>query len=53
MRRKKAIVTVELVDESARESNERIVQELIEWLRKDAVSIPWVKEVKKITVKDE
>lgn len=48
-----AIIVVELVDESIGESNEKIVQELYDWLRKDAISIPWVKDVRDITVKEE
>ena len=52
MKRKKAVITFELVDESVMEADEKIARELITWLREDVVSIPWVKEVKKITVKD-
>jgi hypothetical protein len=51
MKRKKAIITVELVDESAEESDRGIEQELLEWLREDS-AIPWVKDVKDVTVKD-
>jgi hypothetical protein len=52
MRRKKAVITVELVDESIEEADEEIARELIEWFREDAPSIPWVREVKDVTVKD-
>ena len=51
MKRKTAIITVELVDESAEESDKGIEQELFEWLREDS-AIPWVKDVKDVTVKD-
>jgi len=51
MKRKTAIITVELVDESMEETNNKIKQELLDWFR-DVASIPWVKDVKDITVKD-
>jgi hypothetical protein len=51
MRRKKAIITVELVDESVEESDKGIELELLEWFREDSF-IPWVKDVKDVTVKD-
>jgi hypothetical protein len=53
MKRKRAIITVSLVDESAEEKASKIVQELLDWFREDAVLIPWVKNVKGVTVKDE
>jgi len=52
MKRKKAIITVELIDESAEEDNEKIARELLEWFREDATVIPWVKNVKNVTVED-
>jgi hypothetical protein len=52
MKMKKAIITVELVEESVKEADEKIAKELIKWLREDAIFIPWVKEVKGVTVKD-
>jgi len=52
MKRKRAIITVELVDESVKEADEKIKRELLVWLREDAISIPWVKNVKNIAVKD-
>jgi len=52
MKRKKAIITVELVDESIIEADEKIMEELLNWFREDAISIPWVRDVKDITVKD-
>jgi hypothetical protein len=51
MSRKKAIIMVELVDESVEETNEKIVRELLDWFREDAISIPWVKKVTGVTVK--
>jgi len=53
MKRKKAIITVELVGESVEESNEKIARELLDWFREDVISIPWVKDVKDIAVNDE
>jgi len=52
MKKKKAVITVELIDESLEEADEKITQELLKWFR-EVISIPWVKEVKDITVKDE
>ena len=53
MKKKMAIIMFELVDESMEERNEKIMQELRNWFRQDAVSIPWAKEVKNIIVKEE
>jgi hypothetical protein len=52
MKRKTAIITIELVDESIEETNDKIKQELLDWFREDATSVPWVKNVKNITMKD-
>jgi hypothetical protein len=52
MKRKNVIITIELVDESIMETDEKIKQELLDWFREDATSIPWVKDVRDITVKD-
>jgi hypothetical protein len=53
MKRKKAVIIVELVDESSEEENSKIAHELLDWLREDAVSIPWVRNVEDVTVKNE
>lgn len=53
MGRKKAVVTVELVDESAKESDERITQELLDWFKDDSNVVPWVKSVKRIVLQDD
>jgi len=53
MKRKKVIITVELVEESQEEDDKIITNELIDWFREEAVSIPWVKDVKEITVEDD
>lgn len=53
MKSKIVVIVVELVDESVEERNEKIVEELRNWFREDAISIPWVKEVRDITVKEQ
>jgi hypothetical protein len=52
MKKKMAIIMFELIDESMEERNEKIVQELRNWFREDAVFIPWTKEIKGITVQE-
>jgi diketogulonate reductase-like aldo/keto reductase len=52
MKTKKAIITLELIDESVDETDKKIAQELLNWLLEDAISIPWVKSVKDVIVKD-
>jgi hypothetical protein len=49
---KKAIITVELVDESVVSSNSAIAEELLRWFREDSLPAPWVKEIKKIVVQE-
>ena len=53
MKRKTAIIKVELVVESLTEPDEKIVKELFDWFREEAIYVPWVKDVKDITVKDD
>ena len=48
---KKAVITVELVDESQETPNGTIREELFKWLREETLA-PWVKKVKTIVVKD-
>jgi len=52
MTKKKAVITVELVDESAVNSNETIAEDLLKWFQEEAVPAPWVKDVKKVVVKE-
>lgn len=52
MKRKTVIITLELVDESIEETDKRIAQELLNWFQEDVVSIPWVKNIKDIAVKN-
>jgi hypothetical protein len=49
---KKAIITVELVDESLGHSNNTIAEELLRWFTEEAMPAPWVKEIKKIVLQD-
>ena len=49
---KRAIITLELVDESVENSNSAIAEELLEWFKEEAVPAPWVKEIKKVVVQD-
>ena len=53
MNKKMAVIVFELVDESVEERNEKILQELRNWFHEDGVSIPWVKDLRDITVKEE
>ena len=50
MARKKAVISVELVDESVGSTNDAIAEDLLKWFRDEAVPAPWVKDVKKIVV---
>ena len=52
MKKKQAIITVELVDESLLEADEKILQELADWFMEDGCTIPWVKNVKDISLQD-
>jgi len=49
---KKAIITLELVDESVKNSNGAIAEEMLKWFKEEAVPAPWVKEIKKVVVQD-
>lgn len=47
---KLAVVSFELVDESFVFSDGAVAEELLRWFR-EAVAVPWVKEVKRVVVK--
>jgi len=49
---KKAVIVVQLVEESDEEPNEQIEKEISEELSKGFPKIPWFKEVEKVTVKE-
>jgi hypothetical protein len=48
---KKAIITVELVDESIINSNDTIAKELLSWIAEGGVPAPWIKQVHRVEVK--
>jgi hypothetical protein len=50
MKSKKAIIVIELVEESAETEREEIEKELFEALSKAHLIIPWLKNVEKVTV---
>ena len=52
MANKKAVITVELVNESLANSNEAIAEDLLKWFREEAVPAPWVKDVKTVVVQE-
>jgi len=49
---KKAIITVELVDESRENANGKIAREIAKWFRDDAISAPWIKKITKVVVQN-
>ena len=53
VKRKNAIVILELVDESLGQRNDLIAQELLAWFKEDAVSAPWIKDVKSVQIEEE
>ncbi len=50
MKNKKAVITIQLVEESAFKSNEEIEKEIFESLSEGLPKIPWLAEVKKVRV---
>jgi hypothetical protein len=53
MKKKRAVVILELVDESLEQENDLIAQELLAWFKEDAVSAPWIKDVKAVQIEEE
>lgn len=53
MRKKRAIVILELIDESLVERNDLLAQELLAWFKEDAVSAPWIRDVKAVQIEEE
>ena len=47
---KKAVIVIQLVEESAEEPNEQIEKGISEELSKAPPKIPWFKKVEKVTV---
>lgn len=50
MKNKKAVITIQLVEESTDKSDEEIEKEIFESLSKGLPRIPWLAEVKKVRV---
>ena len=50
VKKKKVLLTVELIDESVMVSNSTIAEEIVAWLVAEVVPAPWVKEVKGVIV---
>jgi hypothetical protein len=53
MKRKRAIVILDLVGESVTDKSDNIARELFSWFREDAFSVPWIEDVKGVIVKAE
>ena len=47
---KKAVIVIELVDESEEASNEEVRAEIVEKLESEYAVIPWMKNVETVTV---
>jgi hypothetical protein len=47
---KKAVITIQLVEESAFQSNETLEKEIFESISEGSPRIPWLAEVKKVRV---
>jgi len=47
---KKANIVIRLVEEAVEKSNQKIEKEILEDFSKDLPTIPWCKEVEKVTV---
>jgi len=50
---KKALISVELVEESSLEKNEKIKEEIFDWFSENGSWIPWVKEIKQIVIEED
>ena len=48
--KKRAIIVIRLVEESAEKLNEEIEKEIMEELSKHPPAIPWMKRLEKVTV---
>jgi len=48
--RKKAVIEISLVEESAEKANEEIEKEIFEELSERPAKIPWMEKVEKVTV---
>jgi len=50
VKNKKAVITIQLVEESTDKSNEALEKEIFESLSKGLPRIPWLAKVKKVRV---
>jgi len=53
MKSKKALIVINLVEESAEKTNEEIEKEILQELMDDMPIIPWIERVEKVTVIEE
>ena len=49
---KKAVIIVELVEESEGVPNSEVAEEMLQWFKEELMTVPWVKTVVGIEVKD-
>jgi hypothetical protein len=52
MKNKKAVITIQLVEENASKSNEALKKEVFESISKELSRIPWLAELKKVKVSE-
>jgi len=52
MKTRKAVIVIDLVAESTETTKEQIEKEIFEELSKAYATIPWLKKVEKVTVKE-
>jgi len=53
MKAKKAVIIINLVEESMEKANEEIEKEILQELTDDLPVIPWLEKVEKVTVIEE
>jgi len=53
MKAKKAVIIINLVEESIEKANEEIEKEILQELTDDLPVIPWLEKVEKVTVIEE
>ena len=49
---KKAVITFELVDESKREKNEKIADEILRWFREEVIFVPWTRNIIEVKIEE-
>ncbi len=53
MKTRKAIIVINLIEESLEKSDKEIEKEILEELKNDVLFAPWVESIEKVTVIDE